>query len=124
MKLCPMDQLLMTLMKLRLNSKMVDLSFHFGVSPMTASRYVTTWICFLYHHLKEVNWMPSVAQVAGTLPPALREQFPNTYAIIDASEVFLEIIRPSYAILNLEQLQTSQYGQVFEASKGVRSLCI
>lgn len=34
--------------------------------------------------------MPSVAQVTGTLPPAFREQYPSTYAIIDASEIFLE----------------------------------
>ena len=86
MKLGPMDQLLMTLMKL----KILDLSCRFNVSPMTASRYVTTWICFLYHHFKEINWMPSVQQVVGTLPPAFREQFPTTYAIIDASEIFME----------------------------------
>ena len=80
----------MTLMKLRLNLRVVDLSFRFHVSPATVSRYVTTWICFLYHHLKELDWMPSVQQVAGTLPPAFRERFPSTYAIIDGSEIFLD----------------------------------
>ena len=34
--------------------------------------------------------MPSVQQVTGTLPPAFREHFPTTYAIIDGSEIFLE----------------------------------
>lgn len=67
-KLSPVDQLLMTLMKLRLNLKGLDLSFRFGVSPAAVSRYITTWICFLYNHLKELDWMPSVQQVAGTLP--------------------------------------------------------
>ena len=90
MKLSPVDQLLMTLMKLRLNLKVVDLSFRFHVAPATVSRYITTWICFLYHHLKELDWMPSVQQVAGTLPPAFRERFPSTYAIIDGSEIFLD----------------------------------
>ena len=89
-KLSPMDQLVMTLMKLRLNLKVLDLSFRFGVSPTSVSRYITTWICFLYHHLKEVDWMPSVQQVCGTLPPAFREGFATTYAIIDGSEIFLE----------------------------------
>jgi len=89
-KLSPMDQLVMTLMKLRLNLKVLDLSFRFGVSPTSVSRYITTWICFLYHHLKEVDWMPSVQQVCGTLPPAFRERFATTYAIIDGSEIFLE----------------------------------
>ena len=90
MKLSPVDQLLMTLMKLRLNLKVLDLSFRFGVSPAAISRYITTWICFMYNHLKELDWMPSVQQIAGTLPPAFREQFPSTYAIIDGSEIFLE----------------------------------
>ena len=90
MKLLPIDQLLMTLVRLRLNLKVVDLAFRFGASPAVVSRYFTTWICFLYHHLKEINWMPSVEQVAGTLPPVCRERYPNTYAIIDGSEIFIE----------------------------------
>ena len=90
MKLLPIDQLLMTFVRLRLNLKVVDLAFRFGISPVVVSRYFTTWICFLYHHLKEINWMPSVEQVAGTLPPVFRERYPNTYAIIDGSEIFIE----------------------------------
>ena len=89
-KLNPMNQLLMTLMRLRLNLKVIDLSIRFGVSKNAVSNYVTTWICFLYHHLKEVDWMPSVQQVSGTLPPAFHEHYPTTYAIIDGSEIFLE----------------------------------
>ena len=34
--------------------------------------------------------MPTVPQVLGTLPPGFRERFPDTYALIDCSEVFLE----------------------------------
>ena len=34
--------------------------------------------------------MPSVEQVAGTLPCAFKEKFPNTFAIIDGSEIFIE----------------------------------
>ena len=91
-KLKPIDQLLMTLMKLRLifNLKTLDLSFRFGVSKSAVSRYIMTWICFLYNHLKEVDWMPSVQQVSATLPPAFRDKYPSTYAIIDGSEIFLE----------------------------------
>ena len=52
------------------------------------SRYLTTWICFLYQHLKEIDWMPSVEQVEGTLPHAFKEKYESTYAIIDGSEIF------------------------------------
>ena len=89
-KLTPMDQLFMTLVKLRLDLKVVDIAFRFNISTALVSRYFTTWICFLYHHLKEIDWMPSVKQVEGTLPSAFREKYPSTYCIIDGSEIFME----------------------------------
>ena len=48
------------------------------------------WVSFLYHHLKEIEWMPCVVQVAGTFPHAFRENYRNTCAIIDGSEIFLQ----------------------------------
>ena len=48
----------MTLVKLRLNLKFVDLAFRFNISTGLVSGYFNTWICFLYHHLKETDWMP------------------------------------------------------------------
>ena len=84
------NQLFLTLVKLKRNLKLRDLAFRFGLSTSQVSRYITTWICFLYHHLKEIEWMPAVSQVMGTLPAAFREKFPTTYAMIDGSEVFIE----------------------------------
>lgn len=89
-KLSPLNQLLLTLVKLRLNLKTKDLAFRFSVSVGNVSRYFTTWVCFIYQHLKEIDWMPSVQQVSGTLPPAFRQHYPSTYAIIDGSEIFME----------------------------------
>ena len=54
------------------------------------SRYFTTWVCFLYQQLKEINWSPEVDQVLATQPIAFKEKYPTTYSIIDASEVFIE----------------------------------
>ena len=76
-KLTPVDQLFMTLVKLRLDLKFVDLAFRFNISTGLVSRYFNTWICFLYHHLKEIDWMPSTKQVEGTLPSAFREKYPS-----------------------------------------------
>lgn len=89
-KLTPKNQLFLTLVKLKLNLKHKDLSFRFGISSSQTSRCITTWICFLYHHLREMDWMPAVSQVLGTSPVAFKEKFPTTYAIIDGSEVFIE----------------------------------
>ena len=86
----PLNQFFMTLMKLKLNPRSLDLAVRFGISESLVSRYVTTWICFLYQHLKEVEWMPTTEQVASTLPDAFRELYPTTYAIIDGSEIFIE----------------------------------
>ena len=89
-KLTPVDQLFMTIVKLRLDLKFVDLAFQFNISTGLVSRYFNTWICFLYHHLKEIDWMPSTKQVEGILPSAFREKYPSTYCIIDGSEIFME----------------------------------
>ena len=78
------------LVKLRLNIKLEDLSFTFGLSTSVISRYLTTWICFLYRFFIEMDWMPSVEQVKAMLPSAFKEMFATTYAIIDGSEVFIE----------------------------------
>ena len=67
-----------------------DIGFRFGISKSLASRYITTWISFLYHDFKEINWMPSVQQVVGTLPHTFQKYYPNTFAIIDGTEIFLE----------------------------------
>ena len=89
-KLDPKNQLFLTLVKLRLNLKLEDLSCRFGLSTSLISRYITTWICFLYQVFMEVDWMPSIKQVQATLPSAFKEKFATTYAIIDGSEIFIE----------------------------------
>ena len=80
----------MTLVKLQLNLKLEDLSCRFGLSTSLISRYITTWICFLYQVFMEVDWTFSIEQVQATLPSAFKEKFATTYAIIDGSEIFIE----------------------------------
>jgi len=89
-KIDPENQLFLTMVKLRLNLRLRDIAFRFGLSISQASRYFTTWVCFLYHHIKEINWTPSTDQVWATLPPIFKERYPTTYVIIDASEIFIE----------------------------------
>ena len=89
-KLVPIDQLFMTLIKLRQNLKERDLALRFGIAVSTVSKYFITWVCFLYCHFSEINWMPDVDQVKSTLPVAFRESYSNTYTIIDATEIFME----------------------------------
>ena len=74
----------------QLNLRNKDLAFRFCVSESLVSRYVCTWVCFLYQHLSEIEWMPSVDQLASTLPHAFKTKYPLTFAIIDGSEVFIQ----------------------------------
>ena len=52
-KLDPMNQLFLTLIKLRQNPKERDLALRFGISVSTVSKYFITWVCFLYSHLRD-----------------------------------------------------------------------
>lgn len=106
-KLDPLNQLFLTLVKLRLNLRERDLAHRFGLSVGTVSKYFITWVCFLYHHLKEISWMPSVDQVRATLPYAFNDKYPTTYTIVDGSEVFIE--KPSD--LHLQSSTWSNYKQ-------------
>ncbi len=78
------------LVRLRLNAHVKHLAHRFGISVGLVSRYATTWNCFLYHHLREIEWMPTPEQVAGNLPHVFKEKYPTTFAIIDGSEIFIE----------------------------------
>ena len=66
------------------------MAYRFGVSLGAVSKYFITWISLLYCHFSEVDWMPAVKQVKGTLPHAFQEKYPRTYMIIDATEIFLD----------------------------------
>ena len=55
--------------------------------------------------------MPTVKQVAATLPVAFRQEYPATFAIVNASGLFLEAPSTN-AVINLEQLETPQHCQV------------
>ena len=86
-KLDSLNQFFLTLIKLRLNPRERDIACRFGIAVSTVSKYFITWISFLYHHLSELQWAPTVEQVKRTLPQEFREKFSDTYAIIDATEV-------------------------------------
>ena len=78
------------MIRLRQNARVKDLAYRFGISTGLVSKYFIIWICFLYQHLKEVEWIPLPEQVAAILPNIFKEKYPSTFVIIDASEIFIE----------------------------------
>jgi len=58
----------LTLVKLRQNLQAQVLAHTFNISKSLVSKYIITWITFMYHHLKEIEWMASTEQVMSTIP--------------------------------------------------------
>ena len=91
MVLDPLNQLFLTLVRLKLNLRVVDLAYRFEISTGLVSSYFITWVCFMYKQFDDIDWTPSVEQVAGTLPSKFKEKYPTTFSIIDATEIFIQV---------------------------------
>ena len=85
------DQLLMTLIKLKLNVPNMDLAIRFGISETTVHNIFYTLVCAL-HELLYVGCItiPSQAKCKGSLPLAF-EDFGSARLVIDATELTLDI---------------------------------
>ncbi len=86
----PEEELLLTLMKLRLNKDDMELGFFFGISEKVASKVFHTWLNFMYYQLKELNlWLPRDV-VDQYMPEDFKMKFPGTRVIIDGTEIGIE----------------------------------
>lgn len=92
--LSPYNQLLLTLIKLRLNLHFKDLAYRFKIAPTTASTYFMNVLDVLYKRFKTLIIWPERAQSQKNIPLCFKEAFQSkTTVIIDCFEVFIE--RPS-----------------------------
>ncbi|XP_051970115.1 uncharacterized protein si:dkey-56d12.4 [Xyrauchen texanus] len=86
----PRDQLLMVLMKLRLNLLQEYLAEKFQVSQTTVSRTLSYWIDLMEENMKDyIPWLPSET-IKARMPECFKEHYPNTTCIIDCSETPLQ----------------------------------
>lgn len=83
------DQLLMTLMKLRLNLPHEDLSIRFSCSAATVTNIIMTWIYALHEVLFKnlMRTIPSRQQNQACLPIAFTN-FKNCRIILDCTEIY------------------------------------
>ena len=89
-KLCTLDQLVLTLMKLRLDIYFEFLADLFGVSQGTCSKMFNTWIKFLSKELRPLIFWPDKDIVRKLLPLSLLKQYAKLRCTIDCTEVFNE----------------------------------
>ena len=92
-KLPLLEQLFLTLVRLRLGSFETDLAVRFGISQSSISQINTTWINLMFHNLKSLYRFPLWHIVKKYMPECFRKHYPNTRIIIDATEFAVE--RPS-----------------------------
>ncbi|XP_063043741.1 uncharacterized protein LOC134438086 [Engraulis encrasicolus] len=80
------DQILMTLMKLKLNLILGDISHRFSVSTSTASIVISHWICVMGEQFKVlIPWLPRET-IRATMPLPFQRNYPRTTCIIDCAE--------------------------------------
>lgn len=102
------DQLLITLMKLRLNYRDLDLSVRFATSRATVSNIINTYVSVLHEIffdsiLKEKG-IPSQIKCKGSMPKSF-EEFASARIAMDATEIIQDV--PSD--MNSQSLSYSSY---------------
>ena len=103
--LTPFQQLMITLMRLRLGLSGQDLAYRFRVSSAIISRTFTHVIDVVYHQLKPLIIWPDRDALKKTMPMEFRKHFPNCVVIIDCFEIFLD--RPTNLLARAQTF--SQY---------------
>lgn len=84
------DQILMTLMKLRQNFVMADLARRFQISQSQVSKTVGHWIDLMSEQMRDlIPWLPRET-IRATLPQAFKGQFSNTTCVVDCTETVLQ----------------------------------
>ena len=81
------NQLLLTLIKLRLHTPNQELAFWFSVSEYTVGNIFVTWINFMFCSWKELNIWPSKELVDVHMPSDFKRLYASTQVIVDGVEV-------------------------------------
>ena len=89
-KLSHEQQLLLTLMRIRLALLVEDLAFRFRIAESTVSKYFATWIKLCRKELSVLIIWPSKEQIQQSLPSCFKKEYPEVRTIIDCSEIFVE----------------------------------
>ena len=93
-KLSPFQELMVVMLKLRLNSPIEDLSYRFNVSVSSVSRILLKWLKQIDIRLQDLIIWPEREELQRTMPECFKVSFGTKVAIIiDCFELFIE--RPS-----------------------------
>ena len=97
------DQLFLVLCRLRNAFTLKDLSFRFGLTPQGTSIICSSWLNYMFFHFSSVSIWPHRDIICSKMPPKFKSHFPDTMAIIDATE--LKIQKPNSLLCQSEFLR-------------------
>lgn len=80
------DQILLTLMKLRQNFVIADLARRFKRSPGQVSKTLKFWIDVIAEHTKDLIPLLPCETIKATMPQVFQENFSNTTCVTDCTE--------------------------------------
>ena len=83
------QQLLMVLMKLRLNLVDQDVAYRFGIHQSYVARNFRKWIDIMHIRLRELILWPEREELLKTMPMDFRKNFKRCVIIIDCFEIFV-----------------------------------
>ena len=84
------DQLLLVLMKLKLNLQFNDLAGRFGIAKGLASRMYNSWMPVIAEKLQGlVVWLPRET-IRACCPESFRKSYPRTTMIVYRAETFIQ----------------------------------
>ena len=88
--LSPFQEMVLTLMRLRLNLTINDLSYRFNISRSTTSSVVLKWINVMFVRLRPPIMWPGREEIISTTPVSFRQYFKTKVTvIIDCFEIFI-----------------------------------
>lgn len=84
------DQFFLTLMKLRQNKCIFELSRFFNISTTTVSNMFITWINFIYQLWSKINIWPHKDLVQYYMPDHFKQYNVNVRVILDGTEIHVQ----------------------------------
>ena len=112
------QELIIVLMKLRLNAPLQDLAYRFVVSVSTISRIFSHWIVLMDKRLFPFVYWPDRDQLWRTMPQCFQYAFGKKITVvIDCFEVFIE--RPSNLLARAQTFSSYKHHNTIKILVGI-----
>ena len=84
------DQVLLTLIKLRLKFELKHLAYLFELSTQDAGAVFRAWVKYMFYKIGSDPIWPDREVIYNHMPSKFKEKFPTTFVILDGTEINVE----------------------------------